>query len=75
MVVQTNKGLGPRAIEPRECIRYATRDHLGDKQTYQRLIPVDASYCAIKVQKMLAKWIRTYLDVLSKEEKNFLALI
>ena len=72
MVVQTDKGLGPGAIKPREYIRYATRDHLGDKRKDQRLTPVAASYCAIRVQKMLEKWIRTYLDVLSKEERNFL---
>ena len=53
VVVQTDKGLGPGAIEPREYIRYATRDHLGDKRTYQRLTPVAVSYRAIKVQKML----------------------
>ena len=75
MVVQTDKGLGPGAIEPQEYVRYATIDHLGDTRTYQRLTPAAASYCAIKVQKMLEKWIRTYLDVLSKEERNFFARI
>ena len=39
MVVQTDKGLGLGAIDPREYIRYATRDHLWDKRTYQRLTP------------------------------------
>ena len=72
MVIQTDKGLGPGAIEPREYIQYATRDHLGDKRTYQRLTPEAASYRVTKVQKMLEKWIRTYLDVLSKEERKFL---
>ena len=72
MVVQTDKGLGPGAIETREYVRYATRDHLGDTWTYQRLTPAAASYRAIKVQKMLEKRIRTYLDVLSKEERKFL---
>ena len=72
MVVQTDKGLGPGAIEPREHVQYATRDHLGDKRTYQRLTPAVASYHATLVQKMLEKWIRTYLDVLSKEERKFL---
>ena len=53
MVVQTDKGLGPGAIEPHEYVRNATRDHLGDKRKYQRLSPASASYRAIKVQKML----------------------
>ena len=70
MVVQTDKGLGPGAIEPREYVRYATRDHLGDTQTYQHLTPAAASIRAIKVQKMLEKWIQTYLDVISKEERK-----
>ena len=39
MVVQTEKGLGPGAIEPREYFHYATGDHLGDTRTYQRLSP------------------------------------
>ena len=72
MVVQTDKGLGPGTIEPREYIRYATRDHLGDKRTYQLLTPASASYPATKVQNMLEKWIRTYLDLLSKRERKFL---
>ena len=72
MVVQTDKGLGPGAIEPREYFRYATRDHLGDTLTYQHLSPADAAYCATLVQKLLKKWIKTYLDVLSKEERKFL---
>ena len=72
MVVQTNKGLGPGAIEPREYTQYATRDHLGDKRTYQHLTPAAASYHAIKVKQMIEKSIRTYLDVISKEERKFL---
>ena len=51
MVVQTNKDLSPGAIEPREYIRYATRYHLVDKRTYQRLTPEAAYYRAIKVKK------------------------
>ena len=72
MVVQTDKGLGPGAIDPREYVRYATRDQLGNKWTYQRLTPAAASYRATLVQKMLEKWIRTHLDVLSKEERKYL---
>ena len=68
MVIQTDKGLGPGAIEPREYVLYATRDHLGDTRTYQRLTPAAAAYRATSVQKLLENWIRTYLDVLSKEE-------
>ena len=67
MVVQTDKVLGPGAIEPREYVHYATRDHLGDTRTYQRLTPAAAAYRATLVQNLLEKWIRTYLDVLSKE--------
>ena len=37
---------------------------------YQRLSPVAVSYFATKVKKMLEKWIWTYLDVLSQEEKK-----
>ena len=72
MVVQTDKGLGQGAIEPREYVRYSTRDHLEDTRTYQHLTPAVASYCATSVQNLLEKWIRTYLDVLSKEERKFL---
>ena len=72
MLLQTNKGLGPGAIEPREYVRYATRDQLGDTRTYQRLTPAAASYRVTLVQELLEKWIRTYLDVLSKEKRNFL---
>ena len=46
MVVQTDRGLGPGAIEPREYIHYATRDHLGDTRTYQCLTPAAAAYRA-----------------------------
>ena len=70
MVVQTDKGLGPGAIDPREYFRYATRDHIGDTRTYQRLSPGTAAYRATLVRKLLEKWIRTYLDVLSKEERQ-----
>ena len=72
MVVQTDKGLGPGAINPREYVRYATRDHLRYKRTYQRLTPVAAAYLATSVRKLLKKWIRIYLDVLRKEERTFL---
>ena len=75
MVIQTDKGLGPGAIDPRESVRYATRDHLGVMRTYQCLTPAAASYRAIKVQKILEKWIQTYLDVISKEERNFFPCI
>ena len=67
MVVQTDKGLDPGAIDPRVYVCYATRDYLGDKRTYQCLSPGAESYRANLVQELLEKWIRTYLDVLSKE--------
>ena len=57
---------------PREYVRYATRYHLGDTRTYQRLTPAAAAHRATSVQKLLEKWIRTYLDVLSKEERKFI---
>ena len=66
MVVQTDKGLGPGSIEPREYVCYATRDYLGDKRTYQSLSPAAVSYRATLVRQLLEKWIRTYLDVLRK---------
>ena len=72
MVVQTDKGLGLGEIEPMEYVRYATRDHLGDTHTYQHLSPVAEAYCATLVRKLLEKWIRTYLDVISKEERKLL---
>ena len=72
MVFQTDKGLGPGAIVPREYVRYATRDHPGDTRTYQRLTPSAAAYHAILVRKLLEKWIRTHLDVLNREERKFL---
>ena len=70
MVVQANKGLGPGAIETREYVRYASRDHLGDTRTYKRLTPAAVTYCSTPVRKLLEKWIRTYLDVLNKEERK-----
>ena len=72
MVVQNDKGPGPGAIEPREFVRNATRDHRGDTRTYQCLTPAAASYRATSVRKLLEKWIRTYLDVIRKEERKFL---
>ena len=55
MVVQTNKGLGPGAIEPREYVRYVKRDRLGYKRTCQRLSPESTSYRTTLVQNMLEK--------------------
>ena len=66
MVIQTDKGLGPGEIDWRENICYATRDHLRGTQTYQPLSPAATAYRATLVRKLLEKWIRTYLDVLSK---------
>ena len=73
MVVQTDKGLGPGAIEPPEYFRFAIKDHLGNSQTYQRLSSLAAAYIATSVRKILEKWIKTYLDVLSKEERKLLS--
>ena len=39
---------------------------------YQRLTPEAADSRATWVQELLEKWIRTYLDVLSKEERKLL---
>ena len=72
MVVQTDKGLGPVEIEPREYFQFASKDHLGYTRTYQRLVPAAAEYRATLVRKLLEKWIKTYLDVLSKKERKFL---
>ena len=72
MVVQIDKGLGPGAIGPREYVRYATKNHLGDTRTNQCLNPEAASYRATSVQKLLEKWIRTYLVILSKGKRKFL---
>ena len=69
MVVQTDKGLGPVEIEPPEYSQFAKKYYLGNSQTYQRLSPVAAAYCATSVRKLLEKWIKTYLDLLSKEER------
>ena len=74
MVVQTDKGLGMGGKELREYVRYATRDRLGDTRSYQRLTPAAAAYGASSVRKLLEKWIRTYLDVISKEERKFLRM-
>ena len=73
MLVQTVKGLGPGFIEPREYFRYDTRYHLGDTHTYQFLSPAAAPYHATSVLTLLEKWIKTYLDVLSTEERYFFA--
>ena len=72
MVVKTDKGLGPGAIDPKEYFRFAIKYHLGNAHTYQRLNPAAAEYCATLVQKLLKKWIKTFLDVLSKEERKIL---
>ena len=74
MVVQTEKGLGLGlgAIETQEYFQFAIKDHLVNAQIYQRLIPVAAAYCATSVRKLLERWIKTYLDVLSKEERKLL---
>ena len=66
MVVQTYKGLGPGAIEPKEYFRFFKKYHLRDTQIYRRLTPAAAAYRAISVRKLLEKLIKTYLDVLSK---------
>ena len=68
MVVQTDKGLGPEAIEPPESFRSSIKYHIGNAQTYQHLIPEAAAYLETLVQKLLKKCIKTYLDVLSNEE-------
>ena len=72
MVVQTDKDLGPGAIDPPEYLQFEIKDHLEKSQTYQRLSPAAAEYCATLVQKLLEKWMKSYLDVLSKEERKFL---
>ena len=72
MVVKTKKGLSPGAIDPPEYLRFAIKDHFGNSQTYQSLSPATAAYCATLVQKFLDKWIKSYLDVLNKEERKFL---
>ena len=72
MVVQKYKGLGPEDIDQKEYFRFSKKYHLGDTQTYQRLTPAAAAYCDTSVQKLLNKWIKTYLEVLSKEERKFL---
>ena len=74
MVVPTKKGLGPGSIDSEEYSSFAIKYHLGNSQTYQRLIPAVAEYCATLVQKLLEKCINTYLDVLSKKERKFLRM-
>ena len=75
MVVQTDKVLGPGAIDPQEYVRYSTRDHLGDKRTYQRLTPAAASYCAIKEQKMLESGYELTKTGSARKRENFFARI
>ena len=58
MFVQTNKGLGPGAMDPLEYFRFAIKDHLRNAQTYQLLIPAAAAYLATSVRKFLEKWIK-----------------
>ena len=72
MVVQTDKGLGPGEIDPQEYFLFTIKDNLGNAYTYQHLIPAAAAYHPTSVQKLLEKWIKTYLDVLSKEERKLL---
>ena len=71
MVVQTDKGLGPGAIEPPEYFRLSIKYHLINAQTYQRLTPAAAAYHAKSVQNDLEKWTKTYLNVIIKEELKF----
>ena len=42
IVVQNEKGLGPGEIEPPEYFLFSIKDHLGNAQTYKRLIPAAA---------------------------------
>ena len=72
MVVQTKKGLGPGSIDSPEYFWFAIKDHIGNAQTYQHLSPAAAAYRANLVRKLLEKWIKTYLDVLSNKERKFL---
>ena len=71
MVVQRGKRLGLGVINPKEYFQFSIKDHLRDAQTYQRLSPAEAEYRATLVQKLLEKWIKSYLDVLNKKEINF----
>ena len=70
MVVQTDYGLDPVAIYPKEYFQLAIKNYLGDTRTYQRLTPAATAYRATLVQKLLDKWIKTYLDLISKEERK-----
>ena len=72
MVVQTENGLGPGAIYPKEYFRFAIKHHLGDTWTYRHLTPATAAYCANSMGKLLKKCIKKYLDVMIKEERKFL---
>ena len=72
MVVQTYKCLFPEEINAKEYLRFPIKYHLRDAQTYQLLGPAAAAHCATLVRKLLEKWIKTYLDVLNKEERKFL---
>ena len=72
MVVQTDKGIKQVEIYPKEYLRFSIKDHLGDAWTYQRLSPAAAAYHATSVRKLLDKWTKTYLDVLSKEKRKLL---
>ena len=71
MVVQTDKVLILGAIDPPEYFRFSIKYHIGNAQTYQRLIPAAAAYYATLVQNLLEKRIKNHLDVLSKEERTF----
>ena len=71
-MVQTDKYFVPGAIKPKEYFQFSIKDHLGYAQTYQRLSPAAAAYHATLVRKLLEKWIKSYLDVLNKEERKLL---
>ena len=70
MVVKTDKFLNPGSIDTPEYFRFSNKYHIVNAQTYQRLIPAATAYCATLVRKQLEKWVKTYLDVLSKEERK-----
>ena len=64
VVVQTDKGLGPGAIDPPGYFPFAIIDNFGNVQTYQCLSPEAAAYRATSVRKLMGKWIKTYLDMI-----------
>ena len=72
LVVQCDKNLGPAIIKREEYIKMVIRDHLSDTDTYQQLSPIEAMIENKRINYLLTIWIKSYHQVLTRNELRFL---